>query len=412
MVRWPRPKNLIHSRTKAARLAAAKSRHKPADKKRTAWEVAEFYWNRFAKLAINCGAILVAGFGFYILWVAVTQKVISIAPISVPRDLADNGFTADVAAHRLEDALNDIVKRARSVREGPDVARQADLPSIVVPSTSLSTEALASQIRRFFRIQSRSTVSGEITIVDEKLWLRLRKNGRDLYTSIAGIDPKRPDDLFAAAAQKIFEGSDPYLLGTALIDSDPSKSLELARRIISDRPKTDPDIPWAHTLIGRILFAQNRFEEAITEFQTAIDLDPHTAMHHNNLCFALITQHKYEAGIAECHTALKLDSRFALPRSNLGNALLGQGKTNEAIAEYKKAIELDPREAEAHTGLGMALLDQNKIDDAITEYEKAIEIDPRYAIAHRKLSIALRQQGKNKAAEEAEKKALDLEQKP
>jgi tetratricopeptide (TPR) repeat protein len=92
-------------------------------------------------------------------------------------------------------------------------------------------------------------------------------------------------------------------------------------------------------LIGRILFAQNKSEEAIIEFRTAIDLDPSVAMHHSNLCFALITLHKYE----ECRTALKLDSRFALPHSNLGTALLGQGKTDEAITEYKKAIELDPQ---------------------------------------------------------------------
>ncbi len=448
MVRWPNPKNLTLPRIKAARLAVARARHsvKPPDKKRTAWETGELYWGRFATLAINGAAILVAGFGLYILWVSVTQKVISIAPISVPKDLADSGFTADVAAHRLEDALNDIVTRAPSVREGPDVARQADLPSIVVPSTSLSTEAIAAQIRRFFRFESRSNVSGEVTIEDEKLWLRLRKNGRDLYASVAGVDPNHPDDLFAPAAQKIFEGTDPYLLGTDLIDSDPSKSLELARRIISDRPKTDSDVPWAHTLIGRILLAQNRSEEAIIEFKTAIDLDPRAAMHHNNLCFALITQHKYEAGIAECRTALKLDSRFALPYSNLGNALLGQGKTDEAIAEYKKAIEIDPRDAEAHIGLGIALHDQHKIDDAIVaykktieidprnalahtnlgnalrdqqkteeaiaEYRKAIDIDPRYALAYRNLSITLRQQGKSEAADAEEKKALDLEQKP
>ena len=47
-----------------------------------------------------------------------------------------SGYTADVAAERLQDALNDIVTRAHSRREGPDVARQGDLPSIVVPSTS------------------------------------------------------------------------------------------------------------------------------------------------------------------------------------------------------------------------------------------------------------------------------------
>src|SRR5208283_420597 len=156
MVRWPNPKNLRMPHLKAAKLAAARARHKPSDKSRTAWEVAELYWNRFTALALNGVAILAAGFIFYVLWESVTQKVISIAPISVPKELADSGYTADVAAERLQDALNDIVTRAHSRREGPDVARQGDLPSIVVPSTSLSTEALAAQIRRFFRIESRS----------------------------------------------------------------------------------------------------------------------------------------------------------------------------------------------------------------------------------------------------------------
>ena len=76
---------------------------------------------------------MAAGFVFYILYQSVTQKVISIAPISVPKELADHGYTPDVAAERLQDALNDIIDRAHSVRRGPNVAGQADLPSIVVP---------------------------------------------------------------------------------------------------------------------------------------------------------------------------------------------------------------------------------------------------------------------------------------
>ncbi len=209
MVRWSNPKNLSLPRIKAAKLATARARHKPADKKRTAWEVAELYWHRFATLALNGVAVLAAGFALYILWESVTHKVISIAPIAVPQDLAARGYTPEVAAERLQSALNDIVARAHSLRKGPDVARQSDLPSIVVPSTSLSIEAVAAQIRRFLRIESRSNVSGEITTVDEKLWVRLRMNGKDIYASAAGIDPKHPDELFATAAEKLFEGIRP-----------------------------------------------------------------------------------------------------------------------------------------------------------------------------------------------------------
>jgi hypothetical protein len=170
-------------------------------------------------------AILVAGFLLYFLWQSVSKKVISIAPISVPQVLAAKGYTRDVAAERLKGALDDIVNRAHSMPGEPDVAMQIDPPSIVVPSTTLSSEALAAQIRRFFRIDGRWNVSGEITIVENKLWLRLRMNERDLYESASEVDLEHPDGLFAAAAQKIFEEADPYILAVSLSDMDLGKAL-------------------------------------------------------------------------------------------------------------------------------------------------------------------------------------------
>jgi tetratricopeptide (TPR) repeat protein len=434
MVRWPNPKNISMSRIKGAKLAAARARHKPSDKKRTAWEFGELYWGRFATLFRNGVAILIVGFGVYILYQSVTQKVISIAPISVPKGLADSGYTADVAAERLQDALNDIVMRADSKKEGPDVAREIDLPSIVVPSTSLSTETLASQIRRFLRIENRSNVSGEITTVDERLWLLLRINGHDLYVSPVGVDPKHPDELFASAAEKVLEKNDPYILAASLFDTEPDKCLEKARHII-DSPPTDPMAPWAHTfmvgglldkmglidhsvawahtLVGQILRdKQDKTDEALLEYRLAVELDPRQAVHHTNLGRALSDQQKNDEVIAEYKKAIELDPRFANPHNNLGNALSDQGKTDEAIAEYKKAIELDPRLAHAHNGLGNALSDQGKTDEAIAEYKKAIDLVPRFALFYRNLSIVLRHQGKNDAADAELKKALDLEQKP
>jgi Tfp pilus assembly protein PilF len=403
MVRWPNPKNLRLPRMKAARLAAARARHiaKPADKKHTAWEFGEFYWNRSATLFRNVLAILVVGFGAYILYQSVIPKVISIAPIAVPEDLAKNGFTADVAAERLEDALNDIVTRAHSVRKGPDVARQADLPSIVVPSTSLSIEALAAQIRRFLRIESRSNVSGEITTVDDKLWLRLRMNGQDLFVSAKGVGPKHPGDLFAAAAEQIFEKTDPYILAASLSDTEPDKCLEKAKRII-DLPPTDPMAAWAHTfVVGFLLDKMGLLDHSVAWAHTLVGYVLRDKQHNDN-----------DTAILEYRLAIELDPWQTVHHNNLGVALRDQSKTEEAIAEYKKAIDLDPRFAMAHNNLGVALYNQHNTDEAVVEYRKAIELDPSYANAHRNLSIALRKQGKNEAADAELKKALDLEQKP
>jgi Tfp pilus assembly protein PilF len=378
-------------------------------------------------------AILAAGFVFYILYQSVTQKVISIAPISVPKELANNGYTPDVAAERLQDALNDIIDRAHSVRRGPNVAGQADLPSIVVPSTSFSTETIAAQIRRFLRITSRSNVSGEITTLDKKLWLRLRLNGHDLYATSAGGNLKRPDDLFEPAAQKIFEETDPYIFANSLFNTEPDRCLKIARRII-DWHVEDPlaawahsyvvgalldkagfidhSLAWAHTLVGAILRDKHhKTEDAIREFRLAVELDPKEAVHHDNLGSALEDQHQHDQAIAEHRRAIALAPRWATPHFTLAIASRVLGKTDEAAAEYKKAIDLDPRDAAAHNNLGYALVNQGKFDEAIAEYKKAIDFDSRMAVAHRNLSLALRQLGKNKVADVELKKAQDLEQK-
>jgi hypothetical protein len=145
-----------------------------------------------------------------LLWKALIQKTIAIAPISVPKTVAENGYTADVAAQRLHDALNKVIEVAHSNKQGPEVALQADLPSVVVPTIGLSLETIAADIRTFFHIPGRWNISGEFTIAQKQLWLRLRMNGRDFYTNASGVDPERPDDVMAPAAETVFELADPY----------------------------------------------------------------------------------------------------------------------------------------------------------------------------------------------------------
>jgi hypothetical protein len=66
------------------------------------------------------------------MWHEITRTVIAVAPISVPKSLESNGYTAEVAAHRLRSALNKIITDSQSMTSEPDVDTQDDLPEIVV----------------------------------------------------------------------------------------------------------------------------------------------------------------------------------------------------------------------------------------------------------------------------------------
>jgi tetratricopeptide (TPR) repeat protein len=375
------------SRIKMARLSAAKARlsRRAAREERTVWQrIAQALatgWKLLATVVLSLAGVFTFAIIAVLLWQALMQKTIAIAPIGVPRMLAESGYTADVAAQRLHDALNKVVEDAHSRKNGPEVALQTDLPSIVVPTIGLSLETIAADLRTFFHIPGRWNIFGEFTIAQKQLWLRLRVNGQDSFTSANGGDPERPDELLAPAAGKVFEMADPYIAGWSMRERNPGKSLEIARRMIADRPERDQSVPWAHNLVGVILADQYNTEEAIAEYRKAIELDPRIAIFHTNLGVVL---------------------------SYLGVVLRDQHKTGEAIAEYRKAIELDPRDALPHNNLGNRLLDQGKAGEAIAEYKKAIELDPRYVEPHKKLASILRAQGKTKEADAEDQKAKEL----
>jgi tetratricopeptide (TPR) repeat protein len=352
---WNRP-GFSLSRLKMARLSAAKARvsRRKIREDRTVWQRYAHVWQRFiractalatfwkelAAVVLSVVSVCAVAIILVLLWQVLTKTTIAIAPISVPKILAESGYTADVVAQRLQDALNNVVKDARTSKQVPVVALQADLPSIVVPTIGLSLETVAADIRTFFHIPGRWNISGEFTIAQKQLWLRLRMNGRDFFTSPNGVGLERPDELLAPAAEKVFELADPYIAAASLADRDPGKCLEVAKGIIASRPEMDPSVPWAHVLVSYVLIAQHKTEEAIAEYRKAIELDP----------------------------------RDAAPHSNLGIALGDQGKTEEAIAEYRKAIELDPRDADPHKNLAIILRAQGKTKEADAEDQKAKEL--------------------------------------
>lgn len=105
------------------------------------------------------------------------------------------------------------------------------------------------------------------------------------------------------------------------------------------------------------------------------------AAQRNNLGASLLEQGKVEEAIAEFQKAVELDPVYTVAQLNLAYAYDRQGRIEEAVNQYHKVIELEPGNFFAHNNLGALYDKQGRYEDAIQEFEWALEIDPSNATA-------------------------------
>jgi len=181
-------------------------------------------------------------------------------------------------------------------------------------------------------------------------------------------------------------------------------ALEGARRTANVRLET-----WCHNGLGAVYADLGHHEEAIAEYQRAIELDPQYAFPHNGLGTVYEDLGRYDDAIAEYQRAAELDPQRAYPHNNLGNVYYDLGRYEEAIAKYQRAIELDPQHAYPHNNLGNVYYDLGRHDEAIAEYQRAIELDPQLAYAYDNMADIFYQRGEYERARNLYQKSLELQ---
>jgi hypothetical protein len=129
--------------------------------------------NNAAKLLWLGACIVFVGFVVKDL----STDLVAIEPISVPKAFSENGYTPEVASHRLNDALNVYVTGAGSLMQAPNVAARDELPKFVIPKIDLSLDTIVASIRSLLHYGSRRTISGELIVRGKLAWLRLRVDG-------------------------------------------------------------------------------------------------------------------------------------------------------------------------------------------------------------------------------------------
>lgn len=125
-----------------------------------------------------------------------------------------------------------------------------------------------------------------------------------------------------------------------------------------------------HNARGIELADRGWLDEAASEFQKAIRLDPDSAHAHDNLATIFAERGQLEEALTEFMEAVRLEPDSPTTRHYLASFLAAHGQ-DLAMAQYRKAIELEYEFPDAHLNLALSLADRGQLEEAVVELEIA-----------------------------------------
>jgi Flp pilus assembly protein TadD len=141
-----------------------------------------------------------------------------------------------------------------------------------------------------------------------------------------------------------------------------------------------PDVAYAHFQLAYAYTALKRIDDARTEYQQAITLDPKMSEAYLNLGILLLVNDP-PASIAPLRKAVELLPSQSRPRFLLGIALEHNGDLSGAAESFEGASHLDPHDLETLAHLAGIYLSLNRPTDAEAKFREVIALQKNNAPA-------------------------------
>ena len=137
-----------------------------------------------------------------------------------------------------------------------------------------------------------------------------------------------------------------------------------------------------HVARGQALLKDKKFQEAVLEFRSALQIDEKLADAHWGLANAYEGLQRYQEAFDEMRQTAELDPNNLDVRVKLGNFyLVGAKQSPSAIGEAerfaKEVLEKDPNHIEGHILMASVLFAQDKKQESLAELNHAVELDPK-----------------------------------
>ena len=148
-----------------------------------------------------------------------------------------------------------------------------------------------------------------------------------------------------------------------------------------------------HIDAGVDLQSRQLYDQALDEYNLALQLDPNNASILVNLGTAYQAKGDFASAIAKYQQALQLDPNSSSAKQGLqtassqnqdkqlkdistaGDDLFKQGKYDEALQKYKQLLDLNPKNAVALFDIGATYQAKGDLDAAIDQYNNALNYD-------------------------------------
>ena len=101
--------------------------------------------------------------------------------------------------------------------------------------------------------------------------------------------------------------------------------------------REQPDNAEAHSSWANVLAAKGEFQESVTHYRKAIEIDPDAAPYHYYYSFTLTRLGQSSAALKELEQAIRCYPGFVEARLQLGKLLAESGRVTEASAQYAAA---------------------------------------------------------------------------
>jgi len=111
--------------------------------------------------------------------------------------------------------------------------------------------------------------------------------------------------------------------------------------------------------LGLLFLQKNLVQEAVEQFNLALEIDPNFAEAYTNYGKALLVEEDYEKATEVLEKGVETAPNFADLRNYLGVAHLRSRNFEEAVRQFEAALELNPDYLGAQFHLGMAKLGQS-----------------------------------------------------
>ena len=134
--------------------------------------------------------------------------------------------------------------------------------------------------------------------------------------------------------------------------------------------KANPRQPNAHFGLGYLLWTQNQFEEAATEFQAELENFPGNAQALAYLADCNLHLNRTEKIRPLLEDALKIDPSLAKAHLDLGILDAQDGRLDDSLREFTIAARISPNDPDVHWRLARLYQSMGRKADAKVEFDK------------------------------------------